>query len=795
MNIADDNTVFARVARGHLYSDPQRDLPRRAAQAQSRKSSGVRMQDLANSSRAAGRIEPLARRGAGRLIRCLSSASVLVLVAGGAAMAQTAGTAASSPGAPTVDEVVVTVRQRSENLQNTPLSVAAVTQDLIEKMNVQSTMDLDNKIPGLVLRPDNNRLQPFIAIRGVGDISRNPGIDNRTGLYLDGIPLGRSSSVNYPIFDVESIEVLRGPQGTLFGNNSLTGIVSITSQKPQLEDSARATVSAGSRNLFSGSAYVNAALGDNLAARVTVAGRSQDGFYKNRYNNATLGGGENFAGRVQLRYTPSDATTIDISADAVRAKDDVLLGVGQYSTGPQVGLPNFVVNHNVPPNRDKTIYGGSVVVEHTLPGDFVLTSLSSYRRSRDNITYDGDGSPLSLLAVNFKYTDRAFSQELRIASPENELFDYVVGAFYYHQKPGEVENIRAGPDFPTVAARGSVIAGGGTVKSDQAAVFAHGTVRPVAWLALDAGIRYQHTSKSALKIQEATALALGYPAFRGRLKLDEGNIEPLVSVTFKPFERVNFYALYSTGRRAGGFNMDVLTQLSVLDFDSESVKNYEVGMKSQLFDNRLRLNISAYSEVFKNFQQAQNIIDPNPAPGTLPRVISVISNAAKAKSEGVEIDFQAAIFEGLRLTGGLGFNRAYYDSFVDGGGPGVDFTGNRLIEAPRFQGSLVIDYERQLTSRLDGNIAINYAYRSHVYSQPSNNRAPFFDERYRETGYGSVGARVAVVDRERDLEVAVFARNLFDETHIDGAAPNAAGFLIRQLSEPRTLGVELTIRR
>lgn len=721
--------------------------------------------------------------------RHILSASALAMLAASGAWGQQAPATVD-----VLDEIVVTARQRSESMQDTPFSMAAMTSDKLDAQNVVSTMDLDNKVPGLVLRPDNTRVQPFIGIRGVGDISRNPGIDNRTGMYLDGAPMGRSSSVNYPIFDIDSVEVLRGPQGTLFGNNSLTGVISIQSQKPSFTDSSRTTVSIGERNLFAGSGYVNKALTEDLAVRLTATGHSQDGYYKNAYDGSTAGGGTNYAGRVQARYVPTADTTIDFSADAVRAKDDILLGVGKFSTGPMAGMADYTFNANTNPFRDRTIWGLGLNVEHTMPADFVLTSISSYRRSRESFRYDGDGSPGALINVGFRYADWNFSQEVRVASPRNEFYDYVVGAFYYHQNPSMVQAARFGPDYPAAPVRGAIIGGTGVVAVDQTAAFAHGTLRPAEWLALDAGVRAQRTTKSGDKVQDATAIVLGYPALTAHLSLADTTVNPMASITVKPVSGVNVYALYSTGDRAGGFNMDVVKTLSAISFDSESVVNYEAGIKTELFDRRLRLNIAAYRQRFKDFQQAQNIIDPNPPAGTLPTVINVITNAARVRSQGIEVDVDASLMPGLRLSGGVGFNHAYFLSFPNGGGPGVDYTGSPLIEAPRFQASATLDYRRQVTDNFDGRASITVSGRSKVYSQPGSTVAPFNDGRYLEDGYASVGMRLALERRDNGIEVAFWVRNLTDERHADAASPVAAGYLFKGLNEPRTFGVDLTFR-
>jgi len=694
----------------------------------------------------------------------------------------------------TLAEVVVTARHRSEDLQKTPFSIAAVSAQTLKAQHIVTTMDLDNVVPGLELRPDNIRLEPFVGMRGVGDYSRNPGIDNRVGLYLDGVPLGRSTSVDYPIYDIDSVEVLRGPQGTLFGNNSLTGVIAIDSQKPTLDDSSRLTLDAGSRNLFSGSGYLNTKLSDDLAMRVTLAGQTQDGYYKNLYDNSTLGGGVDFAGRIQLRYTPTDSTTFDLTADAVGAKDSILLAVGQYTNGPDVGLPNYTTDVRNDPSRDRDIYGIAGTLTQKLPGDFTLTSISSYRTSQDHLSYGGEGEPADIVDINFKYTDWDVSQEVRIASPVYKYFDYVVGVFYYHDNPGEYENLHDGLQYPVAALQGVPAVGTGTVTEDQEAAFAHGSFHPVDWLAVDGGLRVQNTTKNATKIQDASGVPQGYPQVNQNFSLSEASVNPLASITITPIKGINVYALYSTGDRAGGFNMDLVKSIGGIEFQKESVVNYEVGIKTQLFDNRLRINADAYTEQFSNFQQSQNLFEPSATPGGAPLIISVITNAAKVKSEGVEADFNAALYPGLRVYGGFDFNHAYYQSFPNGGGPGVSYTGNVLPEAPHFQASVTVDYKHQLTEQFDGDISATYTTRTSVYSQPADTIAPYTGVKDLEDGYGDVTLRVAAINKPGNLEFAVFVKNLTGEIHVDGAAEASSGTFFQTLNEPRTIGVELTVR-
>jgi iron complex outermembrane receptor protein len=531
--------------------------------------------------------------------------------------------------------------------------------------------------------------------------------------------------------------------------------------------------------------------------RVTVSGQSQDGYYKNIFNGSTLGGGTDFAGRVQLRYTPTPNTTIDITADAVHSNDNILQG-GQVSNDPfnTLNLKPFTVDLNQSPNRQRQLYGFAVNVEQKLPAGFTLTSISSYRQVKDDyLNDDGDQSPLDAFNIDFHNTDHDISQELRIASPANPSYDYVVGVFYYHENPRLNEVVSQGPDYPTVAVRGDQIITGGTVHEDQEAIYGHGTLHPFSWLAIDAGVRYQQTTKVAYKVQNSEEAPYGYPGINMQNSLGESSVDPLLSVTVTPIHGINVYALYSTGDRAGGFNVDLLKSVGDYEFKSESVVNYEAGVKSQLFGNRLRLNADVYKEIFHDFQQQQNVIDPNPVAGTIPGNISIYSNAASVHSEGIEADFDAAPLEGLSLTGGVGINHAYFASFPNGAGPGTNLTGNNLIEAPRFQGSFTTEYKHAVTDKFDGTASVTYTYRSHVYSSPYNNgKYVLYPDEYLEQGFASVNSRISLINRSGNFELSLYARNLLNETHIDGAYTSALGYPYKVLSEPRTIGVELTVR-
>jgi iron complex outermembrane receptor protein len=762
----------------------------------------LRGNGMSQSGQASG--NTICRRSVGKLALLGSAAGLSAVMYGSAAFAAEAEAPAAQ-----VAEVVVTARHRAEDLEKTPSSIGTVQAEQIQAMGVQSVVDLDSRVPSLNFASTATRPYPFTGIRGVGDYSRNPGYANRAGIYLDGVLMGRSSTVDYPVFDIQQVEVLRGPQGTLFGKDSLSGVVSITTAKPTLDDGWKANVAAGSRNYLSATGYVNTQVADNLAMRVSLVGQRQDGYYTNQYDGSHPGGYLNFAARVQLRWTPSADTTVDLSIDGASSRQDLLLGgtpLAAPATLPAalsrayLTLGNYTVNWGLAPYANRQIYGTSLTVEQKLPKDFTFVSISSYRSSAE----DAMGG-LSLAPYDYGRSfdhpkDYSISQEFRLVSPVNKYYDYVLGAFYYNDQPRTSTTLVRGPDFQPQSLVGATLNRHSVVHEDVFALFGHFTLRPTEWLTIDGGLRFNDDRKHVNYGQNPGALAAqgfaNVPSYVDTLH--DTSVNPLLSVSVTPFENVHLYALYSTGQRVGGFNVDLVTVNTLalgngsLRFNSESVKNYEVGAKTVLFDRRLRLNVAAYRENFDDFQVAQFSLVPL-ANGSVVSA-STITNAARAIAEGVEADFDAAVFTGFHLSGGFGFNHAYFDSFphasVISAGPPIvfgDFTGHTLIEAPRFQASLTPIYNWQLTEKIDASASLSYVYKGHTYSDPSNVAASL------QGAYADVSARLAFANHS-GAEVAFFARNLFDEIHVEGASLSGAAVPFHTFNAPRMFGVELTLR-
>jgi len=552
------------------------------------------------------------------------------------------GLAADSEIALSLEEVIVTARQREESLQDTPLSIAAVSAETLSEMGVDTVIDLDAKVPSLQFGNTSVRLQTYTGIRGIGDYSRNPGYDNRVGIYLDGVLMGRSAATDYPIVDIERIEVLRGPQGTLFGKDALSGVINISTKKPDFSDEVKAKMSLGSRNLVSGAAVVNMPISETVSTRIALAGKGQDGYYNNTYDKNKLGGGTWYAGRGQVRWLVSDKTVVDFNADAVRDDAEVILG-GTPLDGPGVAFSNGDrrVSFNHSTRRVRDISGFGLNIEHQLE-DFVLTSITGYRKSENTLTgNDFDLSPLEQGSNNLHDESDAFSQEIRLESPDYERFNYVLGAFYYDQQASSYWWSSLGPDFPLSV----LTTEDSTVDTKIGALFGHATWRPLDAITLDVGLRYNYTDKKIDFTQVAEPDgALGFISIIGfKDSLSEGSLDPMGSITWALNDEINVYATYSSAKRPGGWNADIV-QTRNLKFEEESAENYEAGFKSELFDRRLRLNLSVYSMKVDDYQVTQLGREPGQ-----PTVTPQLTNAGKVSSEGVELDFESVLSDGFKI--------------------------------------------------------------------------------------------------------------------------------------------------
>ena len=303
------------------------------------------------------------------------------------AVATIAGTAAWSQdvrGGDAIEEIVVTARHRAENIQTVPISMSAIDGTMIAEQRIDTLQGLEHSVPNLVFGETGSSGETHVGIRGIGDFSRNIGFDTRVGVYIDGVFAGQSLAVDQGLVDIAQVEVLRGPQGTLFGKNSSSGVINIVSNKPELgETSGELRVGAGNFDSFTGQGIVNFPLGDAAAARISVLTRQQDGYIRNLYTGKDNMSADHTIGRFRLRVQPNDNLDINLSLDTRTQDNDLLFlepdGDWEIANGNPDASPKFVADQDAELVDDNKGFGAGLTLDYTLDNGHVLTSITGFR--------------------------------------------------------------------------------------------------------------------------------------------------------------------------------------------------------------------------------------------------------------------------------------------------------------------------------------------------------------------------------------------------------------------------------
>lgn len=693
---------------------------------------------------------------------------IAAAVIGQAASAQEADETAGSG----LDVIVVTAQKREQNIQNVPVAVSVTTGKDLERLQVSNVESLQYSTPSLVVAGSDPTRQRF-GIRGISDQSRNAGFDNRIGVYVDGVWVGRSAASNQAALDVASIEILRGPQGTLFGKNTVAGAINIITAKPEFGSSGYLEAEYGNYDNRRLKGMLNFAALDKVAMRVSGMYRKRDGFVQNTFNALDYDNRDEYGLRGQLLFEQGD-TSFYIAADTAQFKGRATAG------GVRIDATPYQIEINEEQNVKIGYDGLSAQVDHEFGNGGTLTSITGFRTSRYDAESDEDFSQLNYATTKpiFEETSH-LSQEIRYASDETGRFDYVVGLFYLEQ---DIEGAGAATAFaPAINPRAPAVfvgvSQGATVKSQSYAAFVHTNFDITDRLELTAGARINKEDKSVdFSITDTSGLFTS-----GALKdtRSSSDFSPTFSLNYDVTDDVMGYARYSRAYKSGGWNTDFVASVKDIAFEDESVDAFELGLKSLLFDRRLRLNLSAYISKHSDFQVFS--FSQLSTGGTALRA----TNAGKVTSKGFEIEADIQPVDWLNLFANYGYNDAKFDSFANGGGAGVDFDGNRPAEAPKHNLNLGIaaDFDLGFANLM---IQGDYNYRSSFFSNPDN--LPVNLNSSLEQANVRAGLDFG--------KVSVFGwmRNAFDvETQIYNGR-SFLGIARGKYNDPQTYGVTLKIK-
>ncbi len=713
-----------------------------------------------------------------RNVRCslLVGASLLVsdacgLPFTGSALAQTVEAS---------DEIVVTARRRDETVQDVPLSVSAFSGAQLEGRGVSTLKDLQHAIPGLQYS-DRGNLQTELTIRGVGGDSRNIGIESGVGMYVDGVYVARTSGYNADLTDLERVEVLRGPQGTLFGKNTIGGVINITSRKPTDETEGQVFASYGNFNALRTQASLSGPLSDNLFAKFTVATWDRDGYIHNVYDGRDLNDENRRGGRLQLRWLPTDQLEINVSADVTRDRRHAVLNQMNSTSGaaaPYYTGDRFEANTDQRNEDSRDMWGVSLTADYTLASGHVLTSISAVRDIQILVYSDIDQTPLDLFHSGpFTDNSRMFSQELRLVSPSDGPLTYVAGLYYFRQDSDGIRRVYIGG----LLANGAI--NDAAVLTNSYAGYLNADYKLTDKLTLTGGIRYTQEKKSGEFLQIRPNLNYDFQDMRRK----DSNWSWVGSLRYEFNENLTSYVSVSRGYKSGGFNLDTIGApnliASDLTFAPEEVTNYELGIKGRSSDDLVRFNLAVFDLEYQDKQVSQFI---STGATTIPS--NQVTNAGRARIRGFEADATLKPCAGFTLTATAAYLDAKYtrfDSAASIGGVLLSYAGNRIERTPDWTASATAEY-RHAMDHGDLVLSGTASYTGDVHLQADN-----LDRNF-ENGYLLFDARVGY-EMENGFSLSLWGKNLGKKDYRTFARV-FAGLDQAVYGEPRTYGIDLRYR-
>jgi iron complex outermembrane receptor protein len=709
-----------------------------------------------------------------------------------AASARAAETGAPDGQATLAAEIIVTAQRREQNLQRVPISITALSADTIKQANLTDTLSISRLAPNTTVRIFGST--PNIFIRGIGLNDYNASSVPPSAVYRDEVVLVAPAAQVFPLFDLERVEVLKGPQGTLFGRNTTGGAIALISRRPTNDFGGYVDVSGGSDWERGVEAAINVPISPSFQLRLSGSSRNTDG------DRVMLDGRRSAkidtqAARIVTQFDPGSGlewTTIGYAGrnrNGYRAPKPLgVLPGGTDILGYADPFADDPDRLNFDNDRPTDIWdlGLTNIVQFEM-GSVTLKSITGYDKSGSVIHGDVDGSPLALNQQRYDTRIKAFTQEFNLSGDVGGL-QWVAGLFYEH------DDLAYDIDFNFLGALAPIgqdlpLRSFSARRTNSYAAYAQGTYSLAPRLRVTGGLRY---TQDKLRSSTQSVLVYGYfdPAVPDApaipvvpltsLKQSFGRWSYRAAVEYDLADRTMAFASVNHSFKQGGVFLTLITSpLQFSPFSPETNTAYEAGLKMRLAGDALRLNLALFYNDYKD-QQVVAII-----PSVFPP-ITRIQNAASASTYGVEADFTLIPTEGLRIEGGIGWLHARFGSYpnatTDPLGNPVDDSGNPLPGAPNWTGNLAATYRTQLSGGWRGAIRVDYSYVGKRYFDPDKN--PLTSD----GAYGLLGARLSLRPNDR-LEFSIWGRNLTDAIYLENASDlRALGFIPRYYGDRRSMG-------
>lgn len=795
-----------------------------------------------------------------------------------------------------IEEIIVTAQKRPENIQDVPISISAFSGDFLDDSGVDTLQDLGAYTPNLTLSQSSQVANQRIIMRGVGSVGNNA-IEPSVAIFIDGVYYPRPSSVVGTLSDVEAIEILRGPQGTLFGRNASMGALNIKTRRPSEELEGQIRGSFGNFDAIRLSGNISNSISSEASGRLSFHYSNRDGYGNNTFagngNDGKIGAWEDFGMRGKLNFTPSDVVDVNVTLDYSEVNNEgsilevlsdtvisptyegtlsaVLNPVGLTPGGPVPETTNtfdYIVNQDHADNAQDKQFGGVMDITWDV-GDHVLRSITSYRNWKNDTFESALRLPADLLNRVTSYDADTISHEFQILSPTGDYFEYILGFYFYDESYNIDQQFDLGPDFcgavrnlifgnvfqqvfdaaialgadaatALAAAQASPLPAGASGAGQAQctggpqtagidtefsqdltsyALFGHFKVNVSEYLRFTGGLRWTADGKDGSFDQQVPNIILLPSALNPlginlrtidsvpNIEFDDDKLTWMANVSYDVTENAMIFATASTGFKSGGFNSDGANRVIPRVFNSEEVNNYELGIKSYLFENRMIANVTVFKTEIDNFQDRQ-----------FDGVNFLVQNVGQLTQDGVEVDIQMQPNENFYSMISFSYLDSEFDSFptatalpaVIAGVPGdnpQDLTGQRNHFSPKFQVSAMGEWRDQLADTPYGWYLRGEF--QHISSQNIGAETNQNPQSIQES-YELVNARAAITGQDGQWEIAAFAKNLTNQGYcqtifnqpigttiglIDTDPSGTLGGMQRCiLGTPRTYGMEAVFR-
>lgn len=718
-----------------------------------------------------------------------------------------AGSAAEAQG-----EIVVTAQQREQRLVDVPVPVTALSGKLLETFKIQGMGELSLYTPGLLVQEQSVQRSGF-NLRGITADDSSPVSEPTISVFVDGIDNSRQGGAISELLDVANVQVIRGPQGTLFGRGSVIGVLSVESRRPTNEFSASVSAEVGSYDLFNVTGVINAPIvDDKLAVRAAVRVKKRDG----TVDNLAIPGGklnsvDTFYGRGTIRFTPTERITSDLiftyqedHPDATQFKSIVLAPAGG-DTSPFTAAAQDRPDQGI----DRTVFGVTWDNQIELSETLALRSFTGFRRVKAAERWDGDGTGYAYIIGDQNTLQKQYSEEARLTWSPDSSFTVIAGGSWWHEKVddtialgineqyllGSFPSITA-PTKPVIAATSymglpltPLNYSGITRLNDRTSLSGYINASKTFFdrLTLDVGLRYTHDDATtfASAAQRTAGGIAGVAQFAGIFGNSGGNVScrnetfgfwtPRGAISFKITPDLNVYFGVARGTRSGvvdaSFSTKAVQPVATWNIvKPEKVMNYEGGIKAKI--GRINADLTLYKYDYTNLQ----VRDTSTVLGT-------INNAGKASGKGVEASVRGPVLPGFDVIASYAYNDSGYTSYVTPGG--VDYSGNQFRLSPQHKASLAVNYEHALTDSMVGHVRVTQFYQSKTFFNADNK--PYEAQK----GYAVTNIGLGIADEGAGWSVEGYVNNLFDKNFILdlGNTGKSFGLPTSIRGEPRIAGV------